>query len=77
MPARREITDRPLESALDLGVLLASYSVTSPHTIHPGADLTALVGFAGRLGVTFTGALARAVGDQLPQPSADRPAERD
>jgi len=77
VPARREITDRPLESALDLGVLLASYSVTSPHTIHPGADLTALVGFAGRLGVTFTGALARAVGDQLPQPSADRPAERD
>ena len=67
------ITDRPLESALEFGVLLASYSVTSPHTIHPDADLGALVGFAERLGVTFAGALARAIGIQSP---AGRATER-
>ena len=76
-PSRREFTDGPLESALDLGVLLASYSVTSPHTIHPEADLAALVGFAERLGVTFAGALARAIGDKPPEPAAGRTAERE
>ena len=60
-PPRREIGDRPLSSALDLGVLLASLSVTSPHTIHPGADLEALAAFAGGMGVGFSGALGRAV----------------
>lgn len=67
------IDKRPLESALDFGVLLASYSVTSPHTIHPDADLGALVDFAERLGVTFAGALARAIGIQSP---AGRPTAR-
>lgn len=60
-PPRREIGDSPLTSALDLGVLLASFSVTSPHTIHPRADLEALVAFADGIGVTFSGALGRAV----------------
>lgn len=44
---------RPLASALDLGVLLASYSVTSPHTIHPAADLESLLAFAAESGSTF------------------------
>ena len=35
-----------IQSALDLGVLLGSYSTTSPHTIHPDADLNALLSFA-------------------------------
>lgn len=77
--SRTTIADRPLESALDFGVLLASYSVTSPHTIHPGADLGALVDFAGRLGVTFAGALARAIdieSPESPESPAGRPAER-
>lgn len=33
-------------SALDLAVTLASFSVTSPHTIHPEASLDALFAFA-------------------------------
>ena len=37
---------RELASAIDLGLLLASFSVTSPHTIHPGADLSTLLRFA-------------------------------
>jgi sugar/nucleoside kinase (ribokinase family) len=59
---RTETTDeRPLTSALDLGVLLATYSVTSPHTIHPRANLEELLAFATRLGMTFSGDLLRAV----------------
>jgi sugar/nucleoside kinase (ribokinase family) len=41
-------------SAIDLGILLASYSVTSPHTIHPDTSMKSLLEFAGDLGVTFT-----------------------
>jgi sugar/nucleoside kinase (ribokinase family) len=40
-------TSRPVSSSLDLGVLLAAYSVTSPHTIHPDASLATLMDFAG------------------------------
>ena len=47
-----------LTCALDLGVLLAAVSVTSPHTIHPHADLPALVDLAGRTGRTFGPPLA-------------------
>ena len=41
----------PFASALDLGVLLAAYSVTSPHTIHPDANLDTLLSFAATIGV--------------------------
>lgn len=51
---------RVLTSALDFGVLLASYSTTSSHTIHPDADLGALLGFADEVGVTFHHALSQA-----------------
>ena len=44
---------RQLTSALELGVLLAAYSVTSPHTIHPEADLGTLVAFAAEVGLSF------------------------
>jgi sugar/nucleoside kinase (ribokinase family) len=47
--------------ALDLGVLLAALSVTSPHTIHPGADLDALLAFADRHGVALAPPLADAI----------------
>ncbi len=40
-----------LASALDLGVLLAAYSVTSPHTIHDGANLSSLLSFASNVGM--------------------------
>ena len=47
-----------LTCALDLGVLLAAVSVTSPHTIHPHADLPALVDLASGTGRTFGPPLA-------------------
>jgi sugar/nucleoside kinase (ribokinase family) len=50
---RKKITDRPLSSALDFAVLLASLTVTSPHTIHPDANLATLAEFAASVGVTF------------------------
>lgn len=40
-----------LASALDFGVLLASYKVRSPHTIHPDASLDRLFEFAQELGI--------------------------
>jgi sugar/nucleoside kinase (ribokinase family) len=44
--------DRPrLASALDFGVLLASYKVSSPHTIHPDASLDDLLRFGQKLGI--------------------------
>jgi hypothetical protein len=42
-----------LTCALDLGVLLAGCSATSPHTIHPGADLSALAALAREAGLRF------------------------
>ena len=55
---RRALRDRPLDSALDLGVLLASYAVTSPHTIHPDASPVALAAFARAHGLILAPPLA-------------------
>jgi sugar/nucleoside kinase (ribokinase family) len=38
-------------SATDLGLMLAAYSVTSPHTIHPDVTLESLVSFAEGKGI--------------------------
>lgn len=43
----------PLASALDFGVLLASYKCQSPHTIHTSCSLEELVKFAGSKGWRF------------------------
>ena len=56
---RKSITDRPLRTAVEFGVLLASYTVTSPHTIHPDLKLETLLAFAHDLGVTFSGEMER------------------
>jgi len=48
---------RVLETALDLGVLNASFSVTSIHTIHPDASLENLFGFAELNGASISDAL--------------------
>ncbi|HVN19814.1 MAG TPA: PfkB family carbohydrate kinase [Dongiaceae bacterium] len=42
----RSFSGRMLGSALDFGVLNGSFSVTSPHTIHPEADVETLFSFA-------------------------------
>ena len=52
-PPRQSLTERPVETALEFGVLLASYKVTSPHTIHPDASLTSLIQFAEQANVQF------------------------
>ena len=67
---RAALGDRPLESALDLGVLLACYSVTSPHTIHPDARGETLAAFARAHGV----ALGAAVAGLLARPGGALPA---
>jgi sugar/nucleoside kinase (ribokinase family) len=51
--AREGLAERPLESALDLGALVAAFKVTSPHTIPPGFSLGNLVAFARGHGVRF------------------------
>lgn len=57
-PVRAALADRPLESALDFGVLLASYTVTSPHTIHPDACADTLASFARAHGIALGEALS-------------------
>lgn len=42
-----------LTCALDLGVLLAAHSVTSPHTIHPDTGSAPLLAFAREAGLPF------------------------
>ena len=51
--------DGELAAAFDLGVLLAAYSVTSPHTIHPQANLPSLLAFGRQLGVHCATTAAR------------------
>jgi sugar/nucleoside kinase (ribokinase family) len=64
--SRASLVERPLASALDLGVLAAAFKVTSPHTIPPGASLGTLVAFARGHGVTFAEGFERL----LPAPMA-------
>ncbi len=59
---RTSMAGRPLATALDFGSLLAAFTVTSPHTIHPEASLEALIAFAGRHGLSFDDALSRRFG---------------
>jgi sugar/nucleoside kinase (ribokinase family) len=61
---RRVLAERPLVSAMDLGVLLSAYKVTSPHTIHPGASVPALRRFAQGHGVTLGEPMSRLLGGQ-------------
>jgi sugar/nucleoside kinase (ribokinase family) len=46
-------------SALDFAVLLASYTATSPHTIHPEASKEALLAFASQIGVELAPGILR------------------
>ena len=50
---RASLEERPLATALELGVLVAAFKVTSPHTIPPGISLGTLVAFARGHGVAF------------------------
>jgi ribokinase len=61
LPGRRRgrLADAPLATALDLGVLLASFSVLSADTIAFDASPAALARHAKRLGLTLAPDLAR------------------
>lgn len=43
-----------ISSAIDLGLALACFSVTSPHTIHPGVTLESLLIFAKQKGISVS-----------------------
>jgi sugar/nucleoside kinase (ribokinase family) len=49
----RVVSGSNIDSALALGVLLASFSVTSPDTIHAGASVRELQTFAASVGTSF------------------------
>jgi len=51
--AKESVTSKPIETALELGVLLASYKCLSPHTIHPSASAETLIAFAQDIGKPF------------------------
>jgi len=59
--ARRQISELPLSSAFDLGCLVAGFSVTSPHTIHPELSLENVLQFAGKLGIPLDPSFLRHV----------------
>src|SRR5690242_3546811 len=59
-------------SALDFAVLLASYTATSPHTIHPQASKEALLAFASELGVELAPEIRRLLGFRTQTSSATR-----
>lgn len=61
-PPRRSLDERPLATALEFGVLLAALTVTSPHTIHPDADLDALLALARERGIAFADSVQRLIG---------------
>lgn len=58
--------ETPLDSAVELGTLLASFSVTSPHTIHPGADAESLGEWARANAIAFTRGFTRMFADAVP-----------
>ncbi|HKW67269.1 MAG TPA: PfkB family carbohydrate kinase [Terriglobales bacterium] len=60
-------------SALDFAVLLASYTATSPHTIHPQASKEALLAFASQIGVELAPKIHRLLGAHTQTSSATRP----
>ena len=57
--ARKALTERPAASALDFGVLVAAFKVTSRHTIHPDVRLASLLAFARDHGLSFAESLRR------------------
>jgi sugar/nucleoside kinase (ribokinase family) len=59
------LTERPVQSALDLGVCLAALAVASPHTIPPDVAWGTLQDFVGRVGARFGSSF-----DQLLQAAA-------
>jgi sugar/nucleoside kinase (ribokinase family) len=66
------ITETPLRSAVDLGTLLASLSVTSPDTIHMGVDAGSLLNYARSKGLTLSDEFKMIFRTCFQQPPAGR-----
>ena len=64
--ALESTSPRTTETALELGVLLASYKCMSPHTIHPSACIDTLVDFASSQGRPFSAQLQELVTTAVP-----------
>jgi sugar/nucleoside kinase (ribokinase family) len=64
---RETLPARPVSSAFDLGVLVAAYKVTSPHTIPPDLSLDALAAFAAAHGLALAEGLRRLLPEALPE----------
>ena len=60
-----------LENVLDFGVLLASYKVSSPHTIHPDASLDNLLRFAQQLRIAVAPQIEQLLSDTEVMKSSD------
>ena len=65
--SRNDITAKPLSSAVDLGTLLASLSVTSSDTIHPEGDAGCLLQYAASKGLAFSDGFAKVFSQCLQQ----------
>jgi len=63
------ITETPLSSAVDLGTLLASLSVTSSDTIHQGIDAGNLLQYAQSKGLAFSNEFNRVFRQCMQNPS--------
>jgi sugar/nucleoside kinase (ribokinase family) len=75
---RKSLTERPLSTALEFGVVLASYKVTSHHTIHPHASLATLTDFSGERGIALDPVITQRFADtedasEQPSLSVPRP----
>ncbi len=57
IPDRATTQPSSTETAMELGVLVGSYGVTSPHSIHPEFTTAALHAFANAMGRPMSGAL--------------------
>jgi len=58
---RDETGKRSIDSAIGLGLALAAFSVTSPHTIHPDATLESLLLFAEAKGFALSQSMTQIV----------------
>ncbi len=56
-----KVRGESVQSALEVGMMLASHTVTSPHTIHPSACLDSLITFLAELGVRFDPAIEQLI----------------
>jgi sugar/nucleoside kinase (ribokinase family) len=58
-PTLKQLSDAPIRTALEFGVLLGSYKVTSPHSIHHSASLDNILKFGAENGIHLSNDVRR------------------